>query len=54
MKDRGFKSFVLSLYKPVKFLAFVMLTGMIISQILNLVKPLKHLILFNINSIFQG
>ena len=38
MKDRGFKSFVLSLYKPVKFLAFVMLTGMIISQILNLIK----------------
>lgn len=38
MKNRGFKSFVLSLYKPVKFLVFVMLTGMIISQILNLVK----------------
>lgn len=38
MKDKEFKSFVLSLYKPVKFLAFIMLTSMIISQILNLVK----------------
>ena len=38
MKDKELKSFVLSLYKPVKFLAFIMLTSMIISQILNLVK----------------
>ena len=35
---KEFKKFVISLYKPVKFLAFVMLTGMIISQILNLIK----------------
>lgn len=33
-----FKKFVLSLYKPVKFLTFVMIGSMIISQILDLVK----------------
>ena len=38
MKNKGFKNFILSLYKPVKFLVFVMLISMVISQILNLVK----------------
>ena len=37
MKD-NFKKFVLSLYKPVKYLTFVMIGSMIISQILDLVK----------------
>ena len=34
----NFKKFLFSLYKPVKFLAFVMITSMIISQILDLIK----------------
>ncbi len=38
MEKKNFKKFVLSLYKPVKFLTVVMLASMIISQILNLVK----------------
>lgn len=35
---KEFRSFVISLYKPVKFLAFVMISSMMISQILDLVK----------------
>ena len=38
MKDKSFKRFLLSLYKPVKFLAFTMIISMAISQVLNLVK----------------
>ncbi len=34
----NFKKFLFSLYKPVKFLTFVMITSMIISQILDLIK----------------
>lgn len=37
MKD-DFKKFVLSLYKPVKFLTFVMIISMIISQMMDLAK----------------
>lgn len=36
--ERNFKKFIISLYKPVKYLTFVMIISMIISQILNLVK----------------
>ncbi len=35
---KDFKKFIISLYKPVKFLTFVMILSMIISQILDLVK----------------
>ena len=35
---QDFKKFVLSLYKPVKLLTFIMITSMIISQILDLIK----------------
>ena len=34
----NFKRFLFSLYKPVKLLTFVMITSMIISQILDLIK----------------
>ena len=36
--EKSFKKFVLSLYKPVKFLAIVMIISIVVSQILNLVK----------------
>mgnify|MGYP000301594551 FL=1 len=38
MKEKNFKKFVISLYKPVKGLTIVMILCMVISQILELVK----------------
>lgn len=37
-RNKKFLKFVLSLYKPVKFLAIVMVVSMIISQVLNFAK----------------
>ena len=37
-KNKNFIKFVLSLYKPVKFLSIVMIFSMIISQIFDLIK----------------
>ena len=40
--EKSFKKFVLSLYKPVKFLAIVMIVSIVVSQILNLVKTIYN------------
>lgn len=55
MKNKGFRNFILSLYKPVKLLTFIMLVGVIISEILNLVKQyiIKNIIDLPLNSNFQ-
>ena len=37
-KNKKFLNFVISLYKPVKFLAIVMVVSMVISQVFDLIK----------------
>ena len=43
MEKENFKKFVISLYKPVKFLTITMILSMVIAQILDLVKQLAHI-----------
>ena len=38
MEKENFKKFIISLYKPVKFLTITMILSMVIAQILDLVK----------------
>ena len=53
---KDFKKFVISLYKPVKALAIIMISCMMISQILDLVKQyiIKGIIDLPSNSNFQA